>query len=75
MEAQELRDLGIPELGTRISQWKEELFRAKLKKFGGEVKDTTTARKLRRDIARAMTILREKTVAGAPAEDVHVGRK
>lgn len=61
MEASELRDLGVPELKTRVSQWREELFRGKLKKFGGEVKDTTATRKLRRNIARALTVLSEKT--------------
>lgn len=61
MEAKELRELGVPELRTRIGQWKEELFRTKLKKFSGEVKDTTAARKLRREIARAMTVLGQKS--------------
>lgn len=60
MEASELRELGAPELKTRITQWKEELFRGKLKKFSGEVKDTTATRKLRRDIARGLTVLGEK---------------
>ena len=63
MDAKELRDLGVPELKGRVTQWKEELFRAKLKKFGGEVKDTTAARKLRRNIARALTVLGEKEAA------------
>ena len=31
-----------------------------VKKFGGEVKDTTATRKLRRDIARGLTVLGEK---------------
>ena len=60
MKASELRDLSAADLKTRVGQWKEELFRAKLKKFGGEVKDTTAARKLRRTVARAATILGEK---------------
>jgi large subunit ribosomal protein L29 len=60
MKASELRELGAPELKTRITQWREELFRGKLKKFGGEVKDTTATRKMRRDIARALTVLGEK---------------
>lgn len=61
METSELRELGAQELKTRVGQWKEELFRAKLKKFSGENKDTTAARKLRRNIARAITLLGEKS--------------
>ena len=63
MEARELRELGIPELTTRVTQWREELFRSKLKKFSGEAGDTTASRKLRRDIARALTVLNEKKAA------------
>lgn len=63
MEAKELRDLQSKELSTRITQWKEELFRSKLKKFSGEVKDTTTNRKLRRNISRGITILSQKLKA------------
>ncbi|MBY0369042.1 50S ribosomal protein L29 [bacterium] len=62
MEARELRELGVPELTTKVTQWKEELFRSKLKKFSGEAGDTTASRKLRRDIARALTVLNEKKV-------------
>lgn len=63
MEARELRELAIPELTTRVTQWREELFRSKLKKFSGEAGDTTASRKLRRDIARALTVLNEKKAA------------
>ncbi len=68
MEAKELRGLGLPELKARVGQWKEELFRSKLKKFSGEAKDTLASRKLRREIARALTVLGEKT-SSAKAED------
>ncbi len=64
MKASEIRELGAADLKVRVGQWKEELFRAKLKKFGGEVKDTTATRKLRRTIARAVTILGEKEKNG-----------
>lgn len=64
MEAKELRELKPAELATRVTQWKEELFRGKLKRFSGEVKDKMAIRKLRRTIARANTILGEAKDGG-----------
>ncbi len=72
MEAKDLRELGLTELNARVGQWKEELFRGKLRKFSGEVKDTTAARKQRRDIARALTVVREKTLSALKPEASNV---
>ena len=60
MEVQELRELGAAELRTKISQWKEENFRLKFRAQTAEIEDTSTIRKLRRNIARALTILKEQ---------------
>ena len=59
MEAQELRQLKKDELETKIRQWREELFRSRFKSQTSEAKDTSVFPKLRRDIARGMTILQE----------------
>jgi large subunit ribosomal protein L29 len=60
MDASELRNFNIQELRGRITQWKEELFRARFKAESSETKDTSIFGKLRRDIARASTVLGEK---------------
>ncbi len=60
MEVQELRSLSVEELKGRIKQWKDDLFRARFKAFSSEVKDTSVFGKLKRDVARASTILTEK---------------
>jgi large subunit ribosomal protein L29 len=60
MEASELRSFSVEELRGRIRQWKEELFRARFKSESSEAKDTSIFFKLRKDIARAMTVLNEK---------------
>jgi len=65
MEAKELRNFNVDELKTRVRQWRDELFRAKFKAESTEARDTSTFKKLRRDIARALTILNEKTRTGA----------
>ncbi len=59
MEAQELRQLKKEELETKIRQWREELFRSRFKSQTSEAKDTSVFPKLRRDIARGLTILQE----------------
>ncbi|MCB0406171.1 MAG: 50S ribosomal protein L29 [Bdellovibrionales bacterium] len=74
MEAQELRQFNAQELETRIRQWREELFRAKLKKMSNEMKDTSLFGKLRKDIARAISVLNEKKKGGV-VEDKPVAKK
>jgi large subunit ribosomal protein L29 len=60
MEPSELRQFTVDELKGRILQWKEELFRARFKAQTSEAKDTSVLGKLRKDIARANTVLVEK---------------
>lgn len=60
MEATELRTFSVDELRVRVRQWKEELFRNRFKTETQEARDTSVVKKLRRDIARGLTILNEK---------------
>jgi large subunit ribosomal protein L29 len=48
---------------------KEELYRLRLNHATGELVDTTQFRKARRNIARIMTVLRERELAAAIAEE------
>lgn len=61
MEAKELRQFSAAELHGRVKQWREELFRHKFRAQSSEARDTSIVRKLRKDIARALTVLREKS--------------
>jgi large subunit ribosomal protein L29 len=74
MEASELRNFSVEELKGRIRQWREELFHSKFKSQSAETKDTSVLRKLRKDIARGLTVLNEKAagveVAAKPAKAV-----
>lgn len=63
MKVQELNQFTVDELKARIGQWKEELFRSRFKAQSSEVRDTSVFRKLRRDVARAKTILNQKLKA------------
>ena len=60
MKASELRDLKLEELLAKTREMRGELFNARIKKTTGQLENTAKLRTLRRDIARAETILRER---------------
>ena len=60
MKAEELRDLSHDELGAKSRDLRDELFNVKVKRSTGQLENTALARKLRRDIARVESVLREK---------------
>ena len=60
MKASELRDLGIQELDAKATELRGELFNVRMRKETGQLESTAKIKQLRRDIARAETILREK---------------
>lgn len=68
MDAKELRAFSPDELKGRVKQWKEDLFRSKFKTQSSEARDTSVIRKLKRDIARGLTIMNEKGGAPAPVK-------
>jgi large subunit ribosomal protein L29 len=63
MRPKEWRDLGLEELETKVGQLRGELFTARIRKETGQLENTAKLRLLRRDIARAETILRERQVS------------
>ncbi len=63
MKAGGLRDLSLEELETKMRELRNELFNAKVKKSTGQLEDTAKLSLLRKDIARAETVLREKREA------------
>lgn len=60
MNSSELRDLSVEELEAKSSELRGELFNVRIKKTTGQLENTARLSTLRRDIARAETILREK---------------
>ena len=60
MKATELRDLSVDELTAKARELRGELFNARIKKTTGQLENTAKLRTLRRDIARAETVLRER---------------
>ena len=69
MRANELRGRDIEELRRELAQLRRELFDLKFEWQAEEKPDTSKRRKLRRDIARMLTVLREMELsAAAPAD-------
>jgi ribosomal protein L29 len=58
---EELKNLDAGELKTRIDHMRRELFSIRLNTVTKPVKDKTYFKKARRDIACALTLLREKS--------------
>lgn len=60
MKAKEFRKLSIDELEAKSNELRRELFDERVKHATGQLEATAKLSLLRRDVARAETILREK---------------
>lgn len=65
MKAAELRELTVDELKQREGELKRKLFNLRFQRAGGELDNTAELRKTRRDIARVMTVRRQKSEEAA----------
>lgn len=64
MKASELRELTAEEMAKKVDDLKAELFNLRFKLATGELDNPTRIRAVRRDIARALTVRRERELAG-----------
>lgn len=62
MKAAELRQMSLAELQNRLDDAKAEYFNLRFQASSGQLQDTNRLRLLRRDIARIMTLITEKSV-------------
>ncbi|CAN5282754.1 50S ribosomal protein L29 [soil metagenome] len=65
MRADELRELNDAELADQLDEYKDELFRLRFQTVTGQLEDVQRLRRVRRDIARVLTVQRERELAGA----------
>ena len=65
MRASDLREMGLEELNRKLAELRDELFKLKMRKGGEELPNPLRLRIVRRDVARCLTVLREKTMAAA----------
>ena len=67
MRPSEIRDLGNDELEVKEAEAREELFRLRLRGATGQIENKMKARIARRDLARLLTIQRERARAAEKA--------
>jgi large subunit ribosomal protein L29 len=62
MRAEEIRELEVDEIRTRITELEEEQFRLRFRSATEALDDALRFRVIRKDIARMKTILRERAL-------------
>ena len=66
-KAAELRDADETELENRLAEAKQEIFNLRFQIVTGQLDNSARIRTVRRDIARLLTVLREKEIEAAEA--------
>jgi large subunit ribosomal protein L29 len=61
-DAKELRDLGDAELLEHLSTARRDLFGLRFQHATGELENTASLRRAKREVARALTVARERGV-------------
>jgi large subunit ribosomal protein L29 len=67
MQAKELRDLEDAELAKQVAELRRDLFGLRFSNATGELDDTARLGRLKRDLARALTVTRERELRAARA--------
>jgi len=60
MKAKDIRDLSSEEMAVELANLEEALFRLRVRQVAENTSNAPEARKIRKDIARVRTILRER---------------
>jgi large subunit ribosomal protein L29 len=68
MQAAELRELSDAELVEKYDQFKQELFDLRFALVTGQLENPTRLRQVRHDIARVLTVQRERAAATSSRE-------
>jgi len=68
MKASELRDMTTEELTEKIGELKRELFNLRFQLATGQLDNPMRIKQVRKDIARAKTILRERELKEIKAQ-------
>ncbi len=63
LRPEEIRNWSDEELRNRLEQLRRELFNLRIQWMMGQLKDVNRIRVLRKDIARILTIMRERELA------------
>jgi large subunit ribosomal protein L29 len=62
VKPEQIREMGIEELKAKEKELREQVFRLRFQKSLGQLDDPLKLRRARRDVARVVTIRKEKQV-------------
>jgi large subunit ribosomal protein L29 len=68
MKASEIRDLDDSELTKRLVELRKEVFGLRFSNATGELDNTAGIGRAKRDLARALTVARERQLAGTAGQ-------
>ena len=63
MKPEQIREMSVDGLRSKVLELQEQLFRLRFQKSIGQLENALKLRETRRDIARVKTVLKEKQVA------------
>jgi len=69
MKASEMRDLDEKEMAKRVAELRKEVFGLRFSNATGELDDTAGLARARRDLARALTVVRERELDSPASQD------
>ena len=67
MKAREIREQSVDELRKTLGDLEETLFKLRFQRSTGQIEDPTKIRKVRKDIARVLTVISERRTEGGEA--------
>ncbi len=69
MKASEMRDMDEKEIAKRVAELRKEVFGLRFSNATGELDDTAGLSRARRDLARALTVVRERELDASAGRD------
>ncbi len=69
MKASEIRDMDARELTKKLGELRKEVFGLRFANATGELDDTAGLGRAKRDLARALTVARERSLQADPGSD------
>lgn len=69
LKASAMRDMTVDEIQVRVAELREEMFNLRFRNTMKQLDNPLKIRESRREMARLMTVLREKERATAPSEE------
>lgn len=68
MDIRDIRKMSDTDLANEFEDQKEAMFNLRFQKAAGQLEDTTAMQRVRRHIARVLTVIRERQIAAEKAK-------